>query len=150
MSLTHQFSKLITKLQRTVNWPLRSATPGLTCERVTELIASHLAGTLDPELTSAFEAHLRDCDDCIAFLNTYKRTIDAAQALRYEDVPVEMEARVRRFLETVTRRPPYERRPLTSSSHPIIARLSSRLRHLATHSEHRRMILVPFAAVLIF
>ena len=150
MSLAHQFSKLLAKLQRTVNRPLQSATPDLTCEQVTGLIIGYLAGVLDPDLTAAFEAHLRDCDDCIAFLNTYKRTIDAAQGLRYEDVPAEMEARVRQSLETVTRRPLYERLPLTSSSHPIIARLCSRLRHLARDSEHKRMMLVPFLAFVTF
>jgi anti-sigma factor RsiW len=149
MSLAHRFSKLIAVLQRAVDRPLQSATPDLTCEQVTELIAGYLDGALEPDITSAFEAHLRDCDDCVAFLNTYKRTIHVVQALRYEDVPAEMEARVRRFLETMTRRRRYERGPPTSSAHPIIARLAFRLRHLVRDSEHKRMILIPWLAFLI-
>jgi anti-sigma factor RsiW len=105
MSLAHQFREVIADLQRAGHWLLPSVTPDVTCEQVTELIASYLAGALDPDLASALEAHLRDCDDCVAFLNTYQRTIHAVQALRDEDVPAEMEVRVRQFLETMTRRP---------------------------------------------
>jgi hypothetical protein len=107
MSLAHQFSELIAKLQCAVNWPLRSVTPDVTCEQVTELIAGYLARSLDPDITLAFEAHLRDCNDCVAFLNTYKRTIHVVQALRYEDVPAEMEARIRQLVETMTRKFPH-------------------------------------------
>lgn len=78
---------------------LPSIAPDMTCVQVTQLIARYLAGCLTPNLASAFEAHLRDCADCAAFLNTYKHTIHVAQALRYEDVPAEMESRVRQFLE---------------------------------------------------
>jgi anti-sigma factor RsiW len=78
---------------------LPSIAPDMTCAQVTQLIARYLAGCLPPALASAFEAHLRDCADCVAFLNTYKHTIHVVQALRDEDVPAEMQARVRRFLE---------------------------------------------------
>ena len=149
MSLAHRFSKLIAELQRAVDRPLQSATPDLACEQVTELIAGYLAGALEPDITSAFEAHLRDCDDCVAFLNTYKRTLRAVQALRYEDVPAEMEARVRQFLGTMTRRPRYERPPLASSAHSVMARLASGLRRLVRGSEHKRMTLAPWLAFFI-
>ncbi|MBI2090432.1 MAG: zf-HC2 domain-containing protein [Deltaproteobacteria bacterium] len=52
----------------------------LNCRKATSLIAAYLAGELDPLQTVAFENHLRDCADCLAFLNTYKKTIELAQA----------------------------------------------------------------------
>jgi len=70
----------------------------LTCHLVTSLILDYLSGQMGPETTSAFEQHLRDCPDCVAFLNTYKKTILATQSLRYEAIPVQMRRRVQQFL----------------------------------------------------
>jgi hypothetical protein len=70
----------------------------LTCEQVTALIRDYLAGELDPDLASTFEEHLRRCSDCLAFLNTYKQTIQSVQSLRYDEIPAEMQTRVRQFL----------------------------------------------------
>jgi anti-sigma factor RsiW len=44
------------------------------------LIADYLSGRLDPTILAAFEKHLNDCPDCTAFLNTYKKTIEATKA----------------------------------------------------------------------
>jgi anti-sigma factor RsiW len=76
----------------------KSPKADLTCERVTALIRDYLSGELDPEITSAFEEHLRRCADCVAFVNTYKQTVQAVQNLRYEEIPPEMQIRVRQFL----------------------------------------------------
>jgi anti-sigma factor RsiW len=40
----------------------------------------YLAGRLDPTVLSAFEKHLGECPDCAAFLNTYKKTIEATKS----------------------------------------------------------------------
>jgi anti-sigma factor RsiW len=65
---------------------------------VTALIVDYVTGELDPETTLLFEQHLRDCADCVSFLNTYQGTIRATRSLRYEQIPPELEARVRRVL----------------------------------------------------
>jgi hypothetical protein len=104
MSYLHRFGRLLAQVRRTLHGLAQSTAPDLTCERVVGLIADYLTGASDPETTAAFEEHLRGCDDCVAFLNTYRRTIVAVQPLRFEDVPAEMEERVRHFLRTNTRR----------------------------------------------
>jgi anti-sigma factor RsiW len=71
----------------------------VTCEQLTAFIADYLAGELDPETTLAFEEHLLGCPECISFLNTYRKTIDAVRSLRNEAIPPEMQNRVRRFLD---------------------------------------------------
>ena len=76
----------------------RSPRVNMTCERVTALIRDYLAGELNPEITEAFEEHLRLCRDCVAFINTYKKTTQAVESLRYADIPAEMQIRVRQFL----------------------------------------------------
>jgi hypothetical protein len=70
----------------------------LTCEQVTKLIRDYLQGELTPEITASFEEHLRRCADCTAFLKTYRQTVQEVQSLRYEDIPQEMQIRVRQFL----------------------------------------------------
>ena len=76
----------------------RSRRPAMTCERVTALIRDYLAGELNPAMTTAFEDHVRLCQDCVAFLKTYQQTTQAVQSLRDEDIPAEMQIRVRQFL----------------------------------------------------
>lgn len=70
----------------------------LTCQRVTDLLVDYVTENLEPELRASFEAHLRDCRDCVAFLQTYKETIRATRSLRYETIPDDMRQRVEDFL----------------------------------------------------
>src|SRR5918992_2831488 len=51
-----------------------------TCEDETALIGDYLASNLSPQLAAAFEKHLQVCPDCAAFLQTYKKTIEATRA----------------------------------------------------------------------
>ena len=80
----------------------------LTCEQVTNLIRAYLNGELAPEVTATFEDHLRRCTDCVAFLKTYQQTVQAVQSLSYEDIPPEVQIRVRQFLRSKMKGfPPY-------------------------------------------
>ena len=49
----------------------------VACEQATALLLDYVAGTLDPAITLILERHLARCDDCAAFLQTYKETIRA-------------------------------------------------------------------------
>lgn len=69
------------------------------CREITDLLLDYMTGGLDPETVSAFQDHLRLCPDCVAFLNTYKKTVQLTRSLRYESIPAELERRVRRFLQ---------------------------------------------------
>lgn len=75
------------------------------CEEIASLILDYLTRELDPETASAFEEHLRLCPDCVAFLKTYEKTVQATRSLRYEDIPPQMEKRVRRFLRDRLKKP---------------------------------------------
>ena len=78
----------------------------ITCQHITALILDYVTGELDPRTTLAFKAHLRKCPDCIAFLSTYQKTVQAAQSLRYESIPLQMRRRVRQFLREMIKVPP--------------------------------------------
>lgn len=73
------------------------------CQEITELILDYITGELDSKTVSALEEHLRLCPDCDAFLKTYKKTVQATRSLHYENIPPEMQKRVRRFLREKTK-----------------------------------------------
>lgn len=52
-----------------------------TCKDEVRLIAEYLAARLDEATIEAFEKHLRQCADCAAFLNTYKKTIEISRSV---------------------------------------------------------------------
>ncbi len=74
-----------------------------TCQQVTALILAYATGELDPETTSAFKAHLKKCPDCIAFLNTYRKTVQLARSFIVASNPSGMHKRVRDFLRKKTK-----------------------------------------------
>jgi len=51
-----------------------------TCKREVEFIADYLSSCLDRQQQVAFEAHLKICSDCVAFLQTYKKTVELTRA----------------------------------------------------------------------
>ena len=66
----------------------------VTCEQATALLLDYISGTLDPATTLILERHLSGCDDCVAFLQTYKETIRATRTLRYDDMPGKLQNRL--------------------------------------------------------
>lgn len=87
--------------------PVLTPTANVTCQQVTDVIIDYVKADMDPVSTRIFEAHVRDCADCTAFLNTYRGTTRALRTLRYEDIPDEMRQRVYRFLrEKIQASPP--------------------------------------------
>lgn len=58
----------------------KSKKTDLTCKDATDLILDYLSKELDSETAAEFEEHLSKCPDCVAFLNTYKRTIQLTKS----------------------------------------------------------------------
>jgi len=83
-----------------------SKNANITCQHITALILDYVTGELNAETALAFKAHLRKCPDCIAFLSTYQKTVQAARSLRYESIPLQMRRRVRQFLRERIKVPP--------------------------------------------
>lgn len=62
--------------------------PDYSCKAAISLIGNYLAGSIDPTVHADFERHLILCPDCAAFLQTYKKTIEATRAfLRNQPTP---------------------------------------------------------------
>ena len=55
---------------------IKLAESAITCKKEVEFIADYLSSDLDLQQRKAFENHLKICGDCVAFLETYKKTIE--------------------------------------------------------------------------
>lgn len=65
----------------------------VTCEKVTSFIMEYVNQDLPPEVMQVFDRHIQKCDDCVAFLSTYRQTVTAVSALTYDDIPPDLQAR---------------------------------------------------------
>jgi hypothetical protein len=86
----------MTKKRRAL--PAQSSETDLTCQQIAALLVDYVAEDMALPTRTAFETHLRNCPDCVAFLATYKETIRTTRSVRYETIPAEMLARVQQFL----------------------------------------------------
>jgi hypothetical protein len=75
----------------------------LECTRIAELLGEYLEGTLPRDTAELLEWHLDGCGPCIAFVNTYRGTIDAARTLRKVEIPRELKSRLIAFLKVSQR-----------------------------------------------
>ena len=49
-------------------------TDPITCSELIEFLASYLDGELAAERKQVFDAHLEDCPDCVAYVDSYRKT----------------------------------------------------------------------------
>jgi len=70
----------------------------LRCRDIVELLLEYLDGALDPATAEALEAHLEGCQECTAFLNTYRGTVRMTRRLREENLPAALRERLLTFL----------------------------------------------------
>lgn len=72
----------------------------MNCRRVTILIIEYLSGALDSKTTLAWGAHLLGCSDCMAFFETYGRSIQALRTLPCKEISHEARSRIQRSLQS--------------------------------------------------
>lgn len=70
----------------------------LGCRDIVELLDDYLDGALERAETGALEAHLEGCQDCTAFLATYRGTVRASRHLSESQLPPELRQRLIAFL----------------------------------------------------
>lgn len=70
----------------------------LRCRDIVELLAEYLDEELDRATAEALEAHLADCQECMAFISTYRGTVRMARQLREEQIPDQLRQRLLTFL----------------------------------------------------
>ncbi|MGH7338922.1 MAG: anti-sigma factor family protein [Candidatus Rokuibacteriota bacterium] len=74
--------------------PASPSRPQMDCRRIAELLADYLEGTLPKRTVELLEWHIDGCPPCVAFVNTYRGTVNATQALRNVEIPSELKTRL--------------------------------------------------------
>jgi len=69
------------------------------CDDVINLLTEYMDGDLPPDRVRLLEAELAICEPCTLFLQTLRRTRDAASSLRCQDLPPECHSRLRALLD---------------------------------------------------
>ena len=52
----------------------------MTCRELSEFLMAYLSGDLANGKRRAFEEHLGECEDCVAYLESYKATVELGKA----------------------------------------------------------------------
>ncbi len=86
------------------------------CKEVVDLLSDYVEGSCSPDAETLIKGHLADCPDCVAFVNTFRKSVVMTKALAYRDIPKDLAERLHRVLE---RRIPMPDSPPESSSHPF-------------------------------
>lgn len=81
----------------------RADPSAMECRQIAELLGEYLDGTLPRHLRELLEWHIEGCPPCVAFVNTYRGTVNAAATLREVEVPPEFKQRLLEALRTARR-----------------------------------------------
>jgi hypothetical protein len=73
------------------------------CRQIAELLGDYLDGTLPRETRELIDFHIDGCAPCVAFLNTYRGTVDAARKLPEIAIPPELKNRLLTVLKSTKR-----------------------------------------------
>jgi hypothetical protein len=66
----------------------------IQCRQIAELLGDYLEGTLPKHTVELLEWHIDGCPPCVAFLNTYRGTVNATHTLRDVSIPPELKKRL--------------------------------------------------------
>jgi anti-sigma factor RsiW len=72
----------------------------LECRQIAELLGDYLDGSLPRETRELIDFHIEGCAPCVAFLNTYRGTVDAARKLPEIPIPSELKKRLLAVLKS--------------------------------------------------
>jgi predicted anti-sigma-YlaC factor YlaD len=68
------------------------------CRDVIAILDDYLEGSLAGADLERLEAHLRECDECRAYLDTYRRTLALTRTAGRVEMPREMRRHLRALL----------------------------------------------------
>lgn len=86
-----------------------SSEADVECRQIAELLGEYIEGALPRRQQELIDWHIEGCPPCVAFVNTYRGTIDAARTLRHVEIPQELKSRLLAVLRS--ERPSTQPRP---------------------------------------
>jgi hypothetical protein len=72
----------------------------MECRQIAELLGDYFDGSLPSHLSDLLEWHIDGCPPCVAFINTYRGTIEATRRLPDTPMPVELKRRLVAFVKS--------------------------------------------------
>ena len=66
----------------------------IECRQIAELLGDYLDGTLPKATRELIDWHIEGCAPCVAFVNTYRGTVNATRRLRDVAIPSELRQRL--------------------------------------------------------
>jgi hypothetical protein len=70
----------------------------LECRQIAELLGDYMDGSLPSRLRDLIDFHIDGCQPCVAFMNTYRSTINVTRTLPSTPVPPELKQRLLKVL----------------------------------------------------
>ena len=72
----------------------------MECRQIAELLGDYLDGSLPRHLRDLIDFHIDGCPPCVAFVNTYRGTVDATRKLADVPIPTELKKRLLAVLKS--------------------------------------------------
>lgn len=73
----------------------------IECRQIAELLGDYLEGVLPQATRELIDWHIEGCPPCVAFMNTYRGTVQATRRLPASvDIPPELRARLLKALRS--------------------------------------------------
>ena len=66
----------------------------IECRQIADLLGDYLDGSLSKSTRELLEWHIEGCGPCVAFVNTYRGTVNAATKLKEVEIPAELKKRL--------------------------------------------------------
>ncbi|VAX17882.1 hypothetical protein MNBD_NITROSPINAE01-1067 [hydrothermal vent metagenome] len=72
----------------------------MECREIFDRLSEYIDRELDPSLCDEIENHIKDCEPCVAFINTLKKTVELFnKELPSNDIPKPVSANLHEFLK---------------------------------------------------
>lgn len=71
----------------------------MKCQQLFALLSEFIDGQLADGLCQEIQAHLADCEPCLAFLRTLQKTVEVCQQLPSPPLPEQMRRELREALQ---------------------------------------------------
>jgi len=72
----------------------------IECRQIAELLGDYLDGTLPRSTRDLIDFHVDGCPPCVAFINTYRGTVNATRKLPDVPIPSELKKRLLAVLKS--------------------------------------------------
>jgi anti-sigma factor RsiW len=66
----------------------------IECRQIGDLLGDYIDGSLPTQTRELIDWHIDGCAACVAFVNTYRGTVNAARTFRDVPIPVELKKRL--------------------------------------------------------